>query len=126
MNREIPVRVRLPRDFGNDLSVLQNRKLSEVLLVDNNLYCAAPNLSNAIPILPFKGDPGDRQLYKLRSYLLSLAGRPRQTDLLQANDRYFGYDLIASCKANISLLPSKLLTRIESLARQPWEGGCDG
>ncbi len=27
MNREIPVRVRLPRDFGNDLSVLQNLKL---------------------------------------------------------------------------------------------------
>ena len=115
-----------PNVWIKDLRVLQNRKLSEMLVVDNNLYCAALNLSNAIPILPFKGDATDRQLFKLRGYLLSLASRPQQTDLLQANDRYFGFDLIASCKANISQLPNKLLARIESLARQPRTSDCDG
>ncbi|CDW80669.1 nli interacting factor-like phosphatase family protein [Stylonychia lemnae] len=60
-------------DFGyiKDLSIIQNRNLENVVIVDNNLFCCALQINNAIPIQPFYCDPKDEELNYLEQYLMN-------------------------------------------------------
>ena len=55
-----------------DLRILKNRKLEDIIIVDNSLYCYGFQLANGIPILPFLGASNDNQLLELETFLLKL------------------------------------------------------
>ena len=69
-----------------DLTVFQNIPLSEMILVDNNMYCLWPQPQNGIPILNFEHNKADRELFKLESMLLYLENRKNIGGILQ--DRF--------------------------------------
>ena len=52
-----------------DLSVIKNRNLEDILLVDNAPYSYGFNMDNGVPILSFYGDKEDTELEKLEIYL---------------------------------------------------------
>ena len=55
--------------FIKDLRVIANRKLKDVLLVDNASYSFGYQLDNGIPIIPFYNDKEDKELLHLIQYL---------------------------------------------------------
>lgn len=58
--------------FTKDLSVVCNRDLKNVVLVDNAVYSFILNLNNGIPIIPYYNNKKDTELLKLRDFLLEL------------------------------------------------------
>jgi len=61
-----------PTIYIKDLRVINNRDLSNVLLVDNSTYSFGFQLANGIPIIPFYSEAEDQELVHLASYALSL------------------------------------------------------
>lgn len=60
--------------YTKDLSVVRNRDLRNVVLVDNAVYSFILNLNNGIPIIPYYNNKKDTELLKLRDFLLELKG----------------------------------------------------
>lgn len=58
--------------YAKNLRIL-GRNLSKVLLVDDKLYSFGINTQNGILISYFTGDPNDRTLDRLKSYLITCA-----------------------------------------------------
>lgn len=58
--------------FLKDLRIFANRKLSDILLVDNSFYSYGYQLDNGIPIIPFTDQKNDRELVELYELLLEL------------------------------------------------------
>lgn len=60
--------------YVKDLRIL-NRNIERVVMIDNSVWSFAAQLDNGIPILPWTGDPEDKELRELAAYLgkLSLA-----------------------------------------------------
>jgi CTD small phosphatase-like protein 2 len=56
-----------------DLRVLGNRRLQDLVIVDNAAYSFGYQLDNGIPIISWYSDPTDRELYNLVHYLKVLA-----------------------------------------------------
>jgi len=52
------------------LEVIKNRRLEDIVLVDNNIFSFAFQLENGIPVVPFFDDSSDMELAFLRQYLL--------------------------------------------------------
>ena len=69
-----------------DLRVIGNRNLHEMLIVDNAPYTFAYQLDHGIPIVSWKDDPYDRELFDLTQYLKSLA---TAADMVQVNAETF-------------------------------------
>lgn len=63
--------------------LIEQRK---VLLVEHKMENMLSQLENSVPVLPFRGDPGDFELLKLSNYLMSVSGDPH---MVEANSRYF-------------------------------------
>ena len=57
-----------------DLSVIKNRDLEDILLVDNAPYSYGFNMGNGVPIVSFYGEKKDRELEKLEMFLEKCAG----------------------------------------------------
>ena len=55
-----------------DLRVLGQRKLSDLILVDNAIYSYYFNMDNGVPIVPFYEDSTDNQLMQLIPFLKML------------------------------------------------------
>ena len=55
-----------------DLRIIRNRKLENIIIVDNSLYCFGFQLANGIPILPYYDDPEDEELLELELFLMKL------------------------------------------------------
>jgi CTD small phosphatase-like protein 2 len=56
-----------------DLRVFGNRRLQDLVIVDNAAYSFAYQLDNGIPIISWHDDPYDRELYNLIDYMKVLA-----------------------------------------------------
>ena len=57
--------------YVKDLNVLlNNRTLSDIVIVDNKIESYASNLENGIPILDYIGQEDDEMLVILKKYLL--------------------------------------------------------
>ena len=52
-----------------DLSLL-GRPLSQTIIVDNSIQAFALQISNGIPISSYFGQPWDRELYMLVSFMI--------------------------------------------------------
>lgn len=68
--------------YTKDLRIIQNRKLEDLILVDNSTYSFILQLDNGIPIIPFYNNKHDmvsfffliniKELYKLRDLMISM------------------------------------------------------
>ena len=58
-------------EFGliKDLRVVRNRKLTDMLIIDNSALSFAFNVNNGIPILPYVCNEDDEELKHLTFYL---------------------------------------------------------
>lgn len=55
--------------YIKDLRVFKGRDLKDLIIVDNAVYSFGAQLSNGIPITPFKDDKDDREFLCLMNYL---------------------------------------------------------
>jgi CTD small phosphatase-like protein 2 len=58
--------------YVKDLTVLRNRQLKNLVLIDNAAYSYALQLDNGVPIIPFYNNRKDCELRELTSFLLTL------------------------------------------------------
>lgn len=58
--------------YIKDLRVFKNRDLKDMILVDNAVYSFGAQLSNGIPITPFKDDKDDTEFVCLMNYLQNI------------------------------------------------------
>lgn len=68
-----------------DLRVLANRKLEDVVIVDNACYSFGYQIDNGIPIIPYYDNPKDEELKHLLEYLKGLVNR----DIREINRKTF-------------------------------------
>ena len=55
--------------YIKDLRVFKNRSLKDMIIVDNAVYSFGSQLSNGIPITPFKDDKEDQEFLCLMNYI---------------------------------------------------------
>jgi CTD small phosphatase-like protein 2 len=58
--------------YIKDLRILGNRRLQDIVIVDNAAYSFGYQLDNGVPIIAWYEDPRDRELYNLVDYLRSV------------------------------------------------------
>lgn len=56
--------------YTKDLSVFIDRDVKDLLLVDNAVYSFVMQLGNGIPILPFYEDKNDKELLRLKNFVM--------------------------------------------------------
>ena len=59
--------------YIKDLRIFKNRKIENVVIVDNAVYSFGFQLDNGIPIIPFYDDPNDEELHHLVFYMKCLS-----------------------------------------------------
>ena len=59
--------------FIKDLRIIKNRRMQDLVIVDNAVYSFGFQLDNGIPILPFYDDKQDEEMKHLVYYLKCLA-----------------------------------------------------
>lgn len=59
--------------YIKDLRIIANRRLKDIVMVDNAAYSFAYQLDNGIPIISWHNDYHDRELYNLIDYIKALA-----------------------------------------------------
>ena len=69
-----------------DLRIFKNRKIKDIVLVDNSLHCAAYQIDNCVPIVSWFSDRDDKELVKLVSYLEEVE---KVDDVRVANRKFF-------------------------------------
>ena len=62
--------------YVKDLSIIADRNIKEVIIVDNSIISFAFNLSNGIPIKAFLGNKNDEELLFMVTYLEELFSKP--------------------------------------------------
>jgi Dullard-like phosphatase family protein len=72
--------------YIKDLRIFVNRRVEDIVIVDNSAYCFAYQLENGIPIISWFDDYNDRELQKLVEYIKILAHVP---DISLVNQRTF-------------------------------------
>jgi CTD small phosphatase-like protein 2 len=75
--------------FIKDLSIFANRKIENIVIVDNSLYSFANQLSNGILVNSFYGDKTDLELYNLYHYLEQFILRSSDTRII--NEQVFRF-----------------------------------
>lgn len=59
--------------YIKDLRIIKNRKMKDIVIIDNAVYSFGFQLDNGIPILPFYEDKKDEEMLHLTTYLKTLA-----------------------------------------------------
>lgn len=54
------------------MSIFKNRDLKDMIIVDNAVYSFGAQLSNGIPITPFKDDVDDKEFLCLMNYVTAI------------------------------------------------------
>jgi Dullard-like phosphatase family protein len=72
--------------FVKDLRVIADRRLQDIVIVDNSAYSFGYQLDNGIPIISWTDDPYDRELYNLIDYIKILAD---SNDIRVTNNNVF-------------------------------------
>ena len=78
-----------PGLYIKDLTILRNRNLKDIVIVDNSVYCFANQLSNGILISSFFNDQEDSMLLNLINYLNLLFD---SEDVREENKKYFQFE----------------------------------
>jgi len=83
----IPV---LGKIYIKDLRIFSDRKLENMVIVDNSMYSFANQLSNGILITSFFYDKSDMELLNLGNYLTNFLNN--STDVRAENEKFFKFD----------------------------------
>ena len=70
-----------------DLRIFRNRRLQDLVIIDNSVYSFAFQLENGVPIIPFYQDARDEELYHLMTYM---QGVSQVEDVRTYNREAFG------------------------------------
>lgn len=71
-----------------DLRIFANRKIENLVIVDNLIQSFANQIANGIPILEWKNDLNDQELYYLIYYLKVLLNK----DIRKKNKKFLKLD----------------------------------
>lgn len=58
-----------------DLRIFSNRKMENLIMVDNSSYVFGLNIDNGVPIIPFYDCKEDDELILLENYLMTLKNK---------------------------------------------------
>jgi Dullard-like phosphatase family protein len=72
--------------YVKDLRIFKGIDLKNILFIDNYVYSFAFQLENGIPVVPFMGDPHDKELIKIIRYLKFVSG---SEDMRVHNEKLF-------------------------------------
>lgn len=72
--------------FIKDLRIFANRRMQDIVIVDNAAYSFGYQLDNGIPIISWHDDPYDKELYNLMDYIKLLA---QAHDVREVNQQTF-------------------------------------
>ena len=72
--------------YMKDLRIFNNRRIQDLVIVDNSAYSFGYHLDNGIPIISWHDDPYDKELFNLIHYLKILA---KCEDVRVLNRQYF-------------------------------------
>jgi CTD small phosphatase-like protein 2 len=72
--------------YIKDLRIFANRRIKDVVLIDNTLHCAAYQIDNCIPIISWFCDRNDQELLKLIEFLDEIS---KVDDVRVVNRKYF-------------------------------------
>lgn len=72
--------------YIKDLRILTNRRLQDIIIVDNAAYSFGYQLDNGIPIISWHDDRYDKELYNLMDYIKTLS---KVSDIREVNRRTF-------------------------------------
>lgn len=61
--------------YVKDLSIIADRNIKDIILVDNSIISFAFNLSNGIPIKAFLGEDNDEELLYMVTFLEEIFGK---------------------------------------------------
>jgi len=75
-----------------DLRIIKDIDLKKTVLIDNNMYSFAPQISNGILINSFYGDKTDAELFNVLNYLMEFI-LPAE-DVRETNEKIFGFKKI--------------------------------
>ena len=65
-----------PGVFVKDLSIIEDRELKNLIIVDNSIISFAFNLSNGVPIKAFVGEGNDEELLYMVTFLEEIYSMP--------------------------------------------------
>ncbi len=103
-----------------DLRVIRNRRIEDIIIVDNSLYCFGFQLANGIPILPFYDDSEDEELLELELFLMRLRTVENAQIFIQT---YFCYKKYVEHSDNQTILVSELASSIRKIEKL-YDEGC--
>lgn len=90
-----------------DLRIFANRKIENIILVDNALYSYALQPYNGIPIVPFYSDKKDAELSKLAEFLKEIKDVDNIRSVIKT---VFRVDLFKKFASRVDILSRKLLS----------------
>ena len=61
------------RNYVKDLRILKNRKIENMIIIDNWVHSFANQIDNGIPILEWEGDMNDKELIYIQNYLIEIS-----------------------------------------------------
>jgi CTD small phosphatase-like protein 2 len=62
--------------YMKDLRILANRRIEDIIMVDNSAFSYINQLENAIPVMPFYNNKNDCELRYLAEFLIRIAQVP--------------------------------------------------
>ena len=83
-----------------DLNILGDICLDKIVLLDNNIYSFANQLSNGILINSFFGDKNDDELSNVTKYLIEYIFP--SADIRKVNEQFFGFETILNALEKIN------------------------
>ncbi len=73
--------------YVKDLRIIADRRVDEILIVDNSVISFAFQMANGIPVSSYEGDEQDNELDYLSTYLMELA---EANDIVATNSQRIG------------------------------------
>ena len=72
--------------FLKDLRIFKNRKIEDIILVDNACYSYANQISSGVPIIPYFRGNRDRELVELAGFLMSFIDKDDLQGVFEKDD----------------------------------------
>ena len=84
----------LGKIYIKDLRIFNDRKLQDIVIVDNSMYSFANQLSNGILITSYFNDKSDMELVNLGNYLVNCLANAK--DVRLENEKFFKFESMQS------------------------------
>lgn len=93
-----------------DLTIFQDRRLENIVLIDNALYSFCFQIENGIPIIPFYNNKLDMELLSLRNYLKGLKNVSDVRNINRETFKYYNFAAIEDLNGLLKIMFGDLQT----------------